>query len=123
MEDKKIGKWCIFVVLFLLLVARIVIPDEQSKWIQGIGFIGVVVALVDLYSNAYKQNHQKDKFKVIMGLAIIVATLLMIIAVGMIMNKIVLRSRGNDVLTILSLLISLPSELYCDWIKKYVDNE
>lgn len=123
MEDKKIGKWCIFVVLFLLLVGRIVIPDEQSKWIQGIGFIGVVVALVDLYSNTYKQNHQKDKFKVITGLAIIVATLLMIIAVGMVMNKIVLRSRGNDVLTILSLLISLPSELYCDWIKKYVDNE
>ena len=120
MEDKKIGKWCI---LFLLLVGRIVIPDEQSKWIQGIGFIGVVVALVDLYSNTYKQNHQKDKFKVITGLAIIVATLLMIIAVGMVMNKIVLRSRGNDVLTILSLLISLPSELYCDWIKKYVDNE
>ena len=82
-----------------------------------------MVALVDLYSNAYKQNHQKDKFKVITGLAIIVATLLMIIAVGMVMNKIVLRSRGNDVLTILSLLISLPSELYCDWIKKYVDNE
>lgn len=123
MEDKKIGKWCIFVVLFLLLVGRNVIPDEQSKWIQGIGFIGVVVALVDLYSNTYKQNHQKDKFKVITGLAIIVATLLMIIAVGMVMNKIVLRSRGNDVLTILSLLISLPSELYCDWIKKYVDNE
>jgi membrane-associated HD superfamily phosphohydrolase len=122
MKDKKIGKWCVFVVLFLLLIGRIVVSDEQSKWIQGIGFIGVVVALVDLYANTYKQNHQKDKFKVIIGLAVIIATLLMIIAVGMIMNIIVLQSRGNDVLTILSLLISLPSELYCDWIKKYVDN-
>lgn len=121
MKDKRIGKWCVFVVLFILLLGRIVVSDEQSKWIQGVGFIGVVVALVDLYANAYKQNSQKDKFKVISGLAIIIATILMFIAAGMIMNIIVLQSKGNDILTILSLLISLPSELYCDWIKKYVD--
>lgn len=121
MKDKKIGKWCVFVVLLALLIGRLFMSDEQSKWIQGIGFIGVIVALVDLYANAYKQNRKKDKFKIIIGLAVVVATILMVIAAGMIMDIIVLKSRGNDVLTILSLMISLPSELYCDWIKSYVD--
>lgn len=121
MKDKKIGKWCVFVILFLFLIGRFFIPDEQCKWIQGLGFAGVVVALVDLYASAYKQNSKQDKFQVIIGLAIIIATILVIIAFGMITNFIVLQSRGNDILTILSLLISLPNELYCDWIKRYVE--
>ncbi len=64
----------------------------------------------------------KDKFKIITGLAVIIAIILMVIAVGMILNFIVFESKGNDVLTILALLISLPNDLYCNWISKYIGN-
>lgn len=116
------GEWCIFVCLFLLLISRLFLNDEQSRWIQFIGFAGVIIALGDLYRIMYKQNHKKDKFKVITGMAIVVATLLMIIVVGMILGFVILDSKGNDVLTILALLISLPNDLYCDWITQYVNN-
>lgn len=121
MRDKRIGKWCVFIILLLLLIGRLFILEEQSRWIQGIGFCGVIIALMDLYSTAYRQVGKEDKFKVIRGWAIVIATLLMIISGCMIMNMIELKSRGNDILSILALLISLPNEIYCDWIKKYVE--
>lgn len=122
MRDKKISDWCIFVCLFLLLVFRLFLNDEHSKWIQIIGFAGVVIALADLYRTVYEQNHKKDKFKVIIGLTIIISTFLVIIFVVMFLGFIVLDSKGNDILTILALLISLPNNLYCSWISNYVNN-
>ncbi len=121
MKDKYIGKWCVFSLLSLLLISRFFLDSEHSKWIQFISFMGVVISLADLYGNVYKENHKKDKFKIITGLAIVIAIILMVIAAGMILNFIVFESKGNDILTILALLISLPNDLYCNWISKYID--
>lgn len=52
----------------------------------------------------------------------VIVFLFMIILAGMFWNFIVLGSKGNDILTILALLISLPSDLYCSWVTKYIDN-
>ena len=121
MKDKYIGKWCVFSLLSLLLISRFFLDSEHSKWIQFISFMGVVISIADLYGNVYKENHKKDKFKIITGLAIVIAIILMVIAAGMILNFIVFESKGNDILTILALLISLPNDLYCNWISKYID--
>ena len=122
MKEKNIKDWCVFVCLALLLISRIFLNDEHSKWIQFIGFGGVIISLADLYRIAYEKNHKKDKFKIINGLAIIIATILMSLVVAMILDVIVLGSKGNDILTILALLISLPNDMYCSWITKYVNN-
>ena len=122
MENKIIGKILIFLVLFLLLLARFFMDDEHSKWIQFIGFAGVVISLIDLYGSAYFQFRGKDKFNVITGIAIILACVIAVVIVGMILDFIVLGAKGNDCLTILALLISLPADLYCNWIGKYVND-
>ena len=122
MEDKQIGKWSIFVFLLVLLVTRLFLDSKQSEWIQLISFLGVIIALTDLYGNVYRENYTKDKFRIISGLAMVLATGLMLVFAGMIMKLIVLGSKGNDILTILALLISLPNDLYCNWIKRYVEN-
>lgn len=120
MEKRIMGKFVIFLVLLLLLLARFLMDEEHSEWIQLIGFAGVVVALVDLYGNVYSQFEDKDKFNVITGFAIIILFVIAVVIVGMILDFIVLDNRGNDCLTILALLISLPADLYCNWINKYV---
>lgn len=122
MRDKKIGKWCVFVLLVLLLIGRCILEDDDSKWIQFIGFMGVVISLGDLYGKAHDKYNEKDKFRVIKGIAIIVVVILMMIGAGMILNVINLANRGNDLLTILALLISLPNDLYCDWIGSYIND-
>lgn len=107
--------------LLAVLIIRIIINDKQSKAIQIISLIGVVIALADLYGDLYDINYKKDKFRIITGLAVIVTIFLMGILAAMFWNFIILDSKGNDILTILALLISLPSDLYCNWITKYVD--
>lgn len=122
MKDKQLDKWAVFVFLLIVLIIRLLLKDEQSKGIQIIGLLGVIIALADLYFNLYKVNHEKDKFRIISGLAVVIVFLFMIILAGMFWNFIVLGSKGNDILTILALLISLPSDLYCSWVTKYIDN-
>lgn len=121
MKDKKLYKWAVFIFLIAVLLIRVILKDEQSKGIQIISLLGVVIALADVYGSLYVKNYKKDKFRIISGLAIIIAFVLMCVLAGMFWNLIDIGSKGNDILTILALLISLPSDLYCDWIIKYID--
>jgi len=121
MKNRTLYKWAVFIFLLAVLIIRIIINDKQSKAIQIISLIGVVIALADLYGDLYDINYKKDKFRIITGLAVIVTIFLMGILAAMFWNFIILDSKGNDILTILALLISLPSDLYCNWITKYVD--
>lgn len=121
MKDKKLYKWAVFIFLIAVLLIRVILKDEQSKGIQIISLLGVIIALADVYGNLYVKNYKKDKFRIISGVAIIIAFVLMCVLAGMFWNLIDIGSKGNDILTILALLISLPSDLYCDWINKYID--
>lgn len=121
MKDKKLYKWAVFIFLIAVLLIRVILKDEQSKGIQIISLLGVIIALADVYGNLYVKNYKKDRFRIISGLAIIIAFVLMCVLAGMFWNLIDIGSKGNDILTILALLISLPSDLYCDWINKYID--
>lgn len=121
MKDKKLYKWAVFIFLIAVLLIRVILKDEQSKGIQIISLLGVIIALADVYGNLYVKNYKKDRFRIISGLAIIIAFVLMCVLAGMFWNIIDIGSKGNDILTILALLISLPSDLYCDWINKYID--
>ena len=121
MKDKKLYKWAVFIFLIAVLLIRVILKDEQSKGIQIISLLGVIIELADVYGNLYVKNYKKDKFRIISGLAIIIAFVLMCVLAGMFWNLIDIGSKGNDILTILALLISLPSDLYCDWINKYID--
>ena len=121
MKDKKLNKWAVFIFLIAVLLIRVILKDEQSKGIQIISLLGVIIALADVYGSLYVKNYKKDKFRIISGLAIIIAFVLMCVLAGMFWNLIDIGSKGNDILTILALLISLPSDLYCDWINKYID--
>lgn len=121
MKDEKLYKWAVFIFLLGVLLIRVILKDEQCKGIQIISLIGVIIALADVYGNLYITNHKKDKFRIISGLAVIIAFVLMCVLAGMFWNFINIGSKGNDILTILALLISLPSDLYCDWINKYID--
>ena len=120
-EDKKIWEWCVCICLLLLLVGRLFLNDEWIEWIQFIGLAGVIIALVDLYRALYRNNYKKDKFKIIRGMAIVIGTILVIGIVVIALGHILLGSKGNDILTILALLISLPNELYCSWINSYLN--
>ena len=116
---QKVAKLAILAFLAVVLLIRILIPDEQSFWIEFINYTGVCVAGVDLYLKCYTTA---DKFKIIIGVAVI-ALLVIVLGAALILTNIwQLDSRQNDILTITALLLSLPSDLYVFWIKKFVES-
>ena len=48
MKDKKLYKWAVFIFLIAVLLIRVILKDEQSKGIQIISLLGVIIALADV---------------------------------------------------------------------------
>ncbi len=114
---QKMAKFAILAFLTVVLLIRIWIPDGQSVWIEIINYASVCVAGADLYLKCYTTA---DKFKIITGIAGLILLALVGGAALMLTNIWQLDSRQNDILTITALLLSLPSDLYALWVKKFV---
>ena len=116
---QKMAKLAVLAFLAVVLFVRVRIPDNQSVWIEIINYTGVCVAGADLYLKCYTTV---DKFKIITGIAVIILLALVFGAALILTNIWQLDSRQNDILTITALLLSLPSDLYALWIKKFVES-
>ena len=112
----------IFVLILLLglIVVRFFPIGDDNTFIKCIGFIGVLVSLVDLYIDAGRLYSPYDKFNIIRGWAYLLAIILAIVLVLFLTEVIPLDSKWSDVFTLLALMISLPEEWYLNKIGKYI---
>lgn len=112
----------IFVLILLLglIVVRFFPIGDDNTFIKCIGFIGVLVSLVDLYIDAGRLYSPYDKFNIIRGWAYLLAIILAIILVLFLTEVIPIDSKWSDVFTLLALMISLPEEWYLNKIGKYI---
>ena len=112
----------IFVLNLLLglIVVRFFPIGDDNTFIKCIGFIGVLVSLVDLYIDAGRLYSPYDKFNIIRGWAYLLAIILAIILVLFLTEVIPIDSKWSDVFTLLALMISLPEEWYLNKIGKYI---
>ena len=112
----------IFVLILLLgwVVVRFFPIGDDNTFIKCIGFIGVLVSLVDLYIDAGRLYSPYDKFNIIRGWAYLLAIILAIVLVLFLTEVIPIDSKWSDVFTLLALMISLPEEWYLNKIGKYI---
>lgn len=112
----------IFVLILLLglVIVRFFPIGENNTFIKCIGFIGVLVSLVDLYVDANRIYFFYDKFHVIRGWAYLVAIILAIILVLFLTEILPIDAKWSDVFTLLALMISLPEKWYLNKIGKYI---
>lgn len=112
----------IFVLILLLglIVVRFFPIGDDNTFIKCIGFIGVLVLLVDLYIDAGRLYSPYDKFNIIRGWAYLLAIILAIVLVLFLTEVIPIDSKWSDVFTLLALMISLPEEWYLNKIGKYI---
>lgn len=116
----KLKEIFIFVFLLTLILLRFLPMTENTTIIKLIGYIGVLVALVDLYYDANEIYGEEDKFNVIRGLFCVITILSAILLALLFMNKISINNMWSDIFTLLALLISLPKKLYLNCIKNYI---
>lgn len=116
-EKQKLAKFAVFFFLVAIFFIRLLIQNDEIVWIQLINYTGVGIAGADLYFKCYTKE---DKFKIVTGISAILVVAFVVGAALMLTNIWCLDSRQNDLFTIAALLISLPSDLYAFWIRKYV---
>ena len=122
-EKSNIKDEFVGVALLALIGIRFWAGDKENLFISSIGYIGVLLALFDLYVEICRVFKKNDKFHVINGIAYLNTVPLAILLVLFLTGVIVINEVWNDVFTMLALLISLPKSIYLSWISNFLDRK
>jgi hypothetical protein len=115
--------WILLVFLLFLTMCRAMLPEDQSNWISAVNFSGILLAAMDLYIIVYRKYGNKyDKFNIIVGVAMVVGAILIVVQGLVILNIIKFGRRADDIISLLTIAMSLPNNLYCTWIGNYIKN-
>lgn len=110
----------ITVSLLALIIARLILPEGSYSWINTINYAGLVIAIVSLFFSMCNEYRQKKRFYSIAGFSMLFIFVLIFIGVLILTNIIVPNSKVNDLIMLLTLLISLPSRLYVELMGHYL---
>ena len=109
------------VLLFGMIVIRLFPVGEDNILIKSVGYIGVVVSVIDLYVDAVREYSMYDKFHVIKGWAYVIFFVLAIILLLVLSGLVPISAMWSDIFTLMALLITLPERLYIQLIGKYIN--
>ena len=101
-----------FAALLLLLFVRIFIQSNQNTWIDLLNFIGLALAGWSLYIGIRSDCLKYKKFSLVTGFFVIVLLVWVIFFCFILVGKLSFSDRINDVILIITLLLTLPARLY-----------
>lgn len=108
--------FAIVIALSALIVVRLILPAGSYSWINTINFTGLIIAIGSLFFDMCNKYMQNKNFYSIVGWFVIFFVILVIIDVLILTNILNPSSKANDSIMLLTLLISLPSQLYVDLV-------
>lgn len=111
-EKTKILQIIEVVILFILIVVRLVITSEENAWISLLNYIGLILAVVSLYSDIRAACSHYRKFDFVTGVFVLCLLVLGVIAGLIFAEIIIVKTKGNDIILLLTLLTTLPMRLY-----------
>lgn len=101
-----------FVVILALIVVRICIGSETQGWINIVNYSGLLVALWALFIRLRSIFSGKKQADFITGLFVIMLCIAFLLGVLFFTETIPCSTKTNDIILLLTLLISLPMQLY-----------
>lgn len=120
-NNKSVVKdFYIFIVILVLIVSRSLLPEDKCGWISGVNCIGVLIALFQLIMNTYNENKNSNNINFFIGLSVITGTITLILSVLVFINVIELEGKGNDILSLIALLLSLSNDFLVYVIEKFI---
>ncbi len=114
--ERKVFEIVEVVILSTLLVVRLFSNSEENNWINLLNFIGLIVAFTSLYMSIRMECSVYKKFDIITGAFVLILIALTIVLSFILTGFISLNTKWNDIILIITLLISLPTKLYCNII-------
>ncbi len=114
----RIGDIIILAVLTTLLVLRMHKGDESPTWISFINLSGLITSYFTLFTNIYITNGNKKCINSFTGVGVVILVGSVIYATIVLANSISFTSTVNDIITLFTLIMSLPNQLWVDLANK-----
>ena len=111
MKDKCAVSFFVAVAVAVLIVARL-FAAEDAPWIGLINYAGLAFAVYSLADTVVSEYRGHEKVAPIRGLFILSAIPLIVVAVLIFTGGITLDTRANDLILLITLLVSLPTKFY-----------
>lgn len=120
MKNIRLFSFLTIIALITLIVIRLK-SNEASVWVSCLNYIGLVIALCGFLtelSSRYKKNRTVNFIK---GIVLIVIVALIVLGCFIATGLVRLNALANDEILLLTLLISLPTNYYCELLSKISD--
>lgn len=114
---KRIASYLSIILLLILIGIRLFLTDDQQLWIDVVNCLGLLCASILLGLKIQERIKDKEKKKVFIGLFVLVLTSLLIIICLVFTGAITLSAKAADVIMLITLLLSLPTDVYLSWVK------
>ena len=101
-----------FFVIIVFLVVRICVGSEMQWWINIVNYSGLLVALWALFIRLRSIFDGKKQAVFITGLFVAFLCIALIVGILLFTETIPFSTKTNDIILLLTLLISLPMQLY-----------
>lgn len=110
----------LFVCFALLVLIVIRIFYQNSDWIAGIQYLGLLLADFSLFNSAILITKAKKCFEVVTTFFLIGTGILVVLSLlaFTVKPKFLINPTALDIITLVTLFISLPGELYKDIFNK-----
>ena len=107
-----------FFVILMLLLIRVFVTAENWGWVSLVNYFGFLVALGSLFIRFYEVFRNKRQVNFVIGASIVV--FLVAIGIGVLFLTEILKvtTKTNDIVLLLTLIVTLPVQLYEELLKK-----
>lgn len=119
---QKIMEIVEIVLLLTLIGVRLVIKSDDNSWISLLNYIGLLIAYVSLYLDISVDCSKNKKFNAVTGWFVVLLGVLVFIGALILSEIIVLNTKMNDIILLVTLLVSLPTRLYKSIIVELTKN-
>ena len=117
----------IMVAIIALIIVRLFMSSPSKHWISTLNFIGLILATISLYTKIIAKcrgNKNAARFVGYFTIIFIIVLLAFFIILALIFAQtITLPSKANDIVFLLTLLFSLPSDELVLLIDKIINKE
>lgn len=121
MKKRPLSFFTVIALLALIIIRLLV--DDANSWISFLNYFGLVIAawgfLIE-FSARYKKNNVANFIK---GVLMLVIATLVVLGCLIVTGIIELSVLANDEILLWTLLISLPTNYYCELLDKLVNKQ
>ena len=117
---KRLSSWGIVVAILVLIFARSTATEESVNWINTVNYLGLLVAVVALFADAYAEYCDCKKACVLIGIFVLLLVPFVVGGVLIFTNIFKPTTKVNDIIMLVTLLISLPARFYVEILGYYM---